>query len=45
MNRKKRIHRQELRAPEATPVVAEVKKDKPKAKAKVEVKVEESKGE
>ena len=45
MNRKKRIRRQELRAPEVTPVIAEVKKAKPKAKVKVEIKNEESKGE
>ena len=43
MNRKKRIHRQELRAPEVTPE-PEIKKAKPKAKAKVEIKNKESKG-
>lgn len=40
MNRKKRIHRQELRASKAAPVVAEVKKAKPKAKTKEKIKGE-----
>ena len=44
MNRKKRLHRQELRAAEVTPVITKVKKAKPKATAKVEVK-EKVKGE